>query len=185
MLAPQFWDVWGTLLDKDWIYWFEHIVWASGGFTIPLIADAVMDFNPVALTQSSFTSAVCWFWYGVTHGAPRASSGHRDRGSAVCFSGLGAFFSFTFWCYQNSEHWLTLSRTELMKWGILIWIISCTVIMFPNIDIFFTYLPLTAGGGVNTKHPLDTKKKDNPKIAFHFVLLSTKKSLWSKQQRCI
>lgn len=146
------------------------IGWASGGFTIPLIADAVMDFNPVALTQSSFTSAVCWFWYGVTHGAPRASSGHRDRGSAVCFSGLGAFFSFTFWCCQNSEHWLTLSRTELMKWGILIWIISCTVIMFhnedslnsfrgPNIDIFFTYLPLTAGGGVNTKHPLDTKKK--------------------------
>lgn len=46
----------------------------------------------------------------------------------------------------------------------------------PNIDIFFTHLPLTAGGGgINTKHPLDTKKKDNPKIAFHFVLLSTTK----------
>lgn len=180
MLAPQFWDVWGTLLDKDWIYWFEHIVtlimlmidigWASGGFTIPLIADAVMDFNPVALTQSSFTSAVCWFWYGVTHGAPRASSGHCDRGSAVCFSGLGAFFSFTFWCCQNSEHWLTLSRTELMKWGILIWIISCTVIMFhnedllnsfrgPNIDIFFTYLPLTAGGRGKHKTSFGHKKK--------------------------
>lgn len=147
------------------------IGWASGGFTIPLIADAVMDFNPVALTQSSFTSVVCWFRYG----APRASSGHRDRGSAVCFSGLGAFFSFTSWCCQNSEHWLTLSRTELMKWGILIWIISCTLIMFhnedllnsfrgPNIDIFFTYLPLTAGGGgINTKHPLDTKKKGQSK----------------------
>lgn len=173
MLAPQFWDVWGTLLDKDWIYWFEHIVtlimlmidigWASGGFMIPLIADAVMYFNPVAVTQSSFTSVVCWFRYS----APRASSGHRDRGSAVCFSGLGAFFSFTFWCCQNSEHWLTLSRTELMKWGILIWIISCTVIMFhneallnsfrgPNIDIFFTTHSRRRG---NTKHPLDTKKK--------------------------
>lgn len=34
-------------------------------------------------------------------------------------------------------------------------------------------------------HKKKKKKKDNPKIAFHFVLLSTKKSLWSKQQRCI
>lgn len=38
----------------------------------------------------------------------------------------------------------------------------------PNIDIFFTYLPLTAseggrGGGKQKKHPLDTKKKGQSK----------------------